>query len=152
MPAPSILISATISFDKLSLIKLSHSSTVPQMIWQQTSSQNPCPSGRSHHICVPSGYVMFEGECWVFVMPRVRASAHPTHQRTPGLCLEQTPKSNFWDPLGPCAPYCMLSPSPPPLLIILPCPPSLVHYTFDSSVSHPIGHMFPTIIMQRSSQ
>jgi hypothetical protein len=59
-----------------------------------------------------------------FVAPRVRASAHPMHQRTLGLCLEQTPKSNFWDPLGPCAPYCMLGPSPPPpLLIILPCPP-----------------------------
>jgi pimeloyl-ACP methyl ester carboxylesterase len=78
-----------------------------------------------------------------FVAPRVRTSAHPTHQRAPGLRLEQTPKSNFWTPLGPHAPYCMLG--PPPFLIILPCPLFLVYYTFDSDspVSHPIGHAFP---------
>jgi hypothetical protein len=62
--------------------------------------------------------IALETLCWVFVAPRVRASAHPMHQHAPGLRLEQTPKSNFWDPLGPCAPYCTLGPSPPPLYLL----------------------------------
>jgi hypothetical protein len=65
------------------------------------------------------------------------------HQRTPGLHLEQTPKFNFWTPWGLALLTVHLAPSPPPFLIILPCPPFLVYYTFDTPVSHPIGHMFP---------
>jgi hypothetical protein len=71
--------------------------------------------------------------CWVFVAPRVHASAHPMHQRTLGLRLEQTPKSNFWDPLGPRTPYCMLGPLPPPPLYLLfyhvPLPLFTIHLT-----------------------
>jgi hypothetical protein len=83
-----------------------------------------------------------EGFCWVFVAPRVRASAHPTHQRAPGLRLEQTPKSNFWDPLGPRAPYCMLGPSPPLYLLFyhVPLPLFTIHLT----------HLCPTQLDTRS--
>jgi hypothetical protein len=123
----SILISVIISFARLSLRRLSRLSTVPQMIWQRTFSPNPYPSGRSHRICVPSGYVAFEGEWWN-LSRRGSVRKHPSMQHLAlGLCLEQTPKPIF----GPCygASRPLLYARPIPFVISLPL-------SYSSAMSH----------------